>query len=133
MTLKNNVDAETNALLSYGEGKTAVFSMTMDIGLENEDAWIFGEKGSIHLPSCVFVKEAELLIDGKEADAVKPSGKTGYGAGNGYNYIADAVMDDLREGRLENARYPLAESLSICRTMDMIRHQNNFYFPGEKK
>lgn len=46
-----------------------------------------------------------------------------YYAGNGYHHQAEEVMACVRDGRLESAIMPLAESLDIMEAMDKMRSQ----------
>ena len=51
--------------------------------------------------------------------------------GNGMNYEAAAVMECLRQGRLEHELMPLDETLQIIRTMDALRAQWSLSYPME--
>jgi predicted dehydrogenase len=119
------VDEHTAAILGYGAGKTAMISAALSFAAVN-DMWFYGTAGHIHLPSFVWAHSANLALAGKPVYHWE-----GDFRGNGYNYEAEAVMDCLREGRLESAVMPLAESLVIAETMDEIRRQCGFRYPKE--
>jgi predicted dehydrogenase len=122
---ETGVDEEVSAVISYGGYRLAVVSAALRTTLVN-DAWIYGTQGRIHLPDFVFAHKAILHINGKYDYCFE-----GNFVSNGYNYEAEAVMDCLREGKTESAVMPLDESLAIIRTMDAIREQSNFRYPGE--
>jgi hypothetical protein len=52
--------------------------------------------------------------------------------GNGMNYEAAAVMDCLRQGKLEHELMPLDESVRIAETMDELRAQWALTYPQEE-
>jgi predicted dehydrogenase len=128
---EDGIDTETSALVSWGRNKVFAIHTSLTMNILN-DGWIFGTDGFIHFPSCIFVQEAALHENGRDPVIFQKTGEKGWGRGNGYNYIAEAAMEDLRAGRLENSIYPLAESLAIARIMDDIRHQNGFYYASER-
>ena len=120
------VDEAASAVIHWGPHKTALISATLSLATVS-DAWIYGTAGYIRLPSFVFCRAAELVIAGKST-----SHWAGDFRGNGYNYEAEAVMDAIREGKIESPVMPLDESLGIARIMDEIRGQWDFRYPGEK-
>jgi len=122
---ETGVDEETQALLSWGPHRAASVSAALRVPLGSE-AWVHGTEGSIRLPSCVWARAAELLPEGKA-----PVPFTGEVRGNCYNYEAGEVMACLRAGALESPLMPLAESLALAETMDTIRAQAGFTYPGE--
>jgi predicted dehydrogenase len=119
------VDEKTEALLLYDDMRTASICSSLNCSLQN-DAWIYGTEGIIHIPDFVFAHEAEYRTAFREkshfiSDFV----------GNGYNYEAEAVMDALREGRQECAAQSWEDSLKIIGIMDEIRAGGGLKFPGE--
>jgi predicted dehydrogenase len=120
-----NVDEITSAVISYGKSKAASLSTSLCVSLQN-DAWIYGSQGYIHIPNFVFAHSAEYIFYGRETYRFE-----GDFISNGYNYQAEEVMDCLREGRLESSVMTLDESLTIMETMDAIRRQWNFKYPME--
>lgn len=48
--------------------------------------------------------------------------------GRGFYFESDAVAEDLRNGRKEDAKIPLAESLRVMKLMDSIRMQNGLRY-----
>jgi predicted dehydrogenase len=119
------VDEEVSALLSYGSGRMASISTALSASLVN-DAWIYGKEGRIHLPDFVFSHSANLTVHGKYTYHYEPEFIS-----NGYNYEAEELMRCLKSGKTESDIMPLDESLAIIQTMDEIRSQGNFRYPGE--
>jgi predicted dehydrogenase len=122
---ESGADYEFTGIMSYGGPRMAMVSAALCTPMVN-DGWIYGAQGKIHLPGFVFSHAAELLIDGRPPYHYEPDFIS-----NGYNYEAEAVMDCLREGKTECPVMPLDESLAIMETMDGIRAQWNFTYPGE--
>ena len=151
------VDERSGVLLGYPGGQMAVlhFSLTSDMP---SDARIMGSKGWIHIHAPIY-KPERLTIKLRNLPQLKPRrlpaavkrfAKLPFLAplknrllghrqrslhfpaeGNGLNYEAAEVMRALHEGRLESPVMPLDETLSIMRTMDVIRAQWGFKYPGE--
>ncbi|MDR3147822.1 MAG: Gfo/Idh/MocA family oxidoreductase [Treponema sp.] len=118
-------DEQVSVLLSYGGPRMACLSAAVSTRCVN-DAWIYGTQGHIHLPNFVFSRSVDLVLDGREGQHEEPEFVS-----NGYNYEAEEVMNCLREGKLESGIMSLAESLVIMETMDLVRAQNAFRYPGE--
>jgi len=51
--------------------------------------------------------------------------------GNGYNCEAQAVMDCIRDGRLESDIMPLDETIQLMETLDTVRAQGGLAYPME--
>ena len=51
--------------------------------------------------------------------------------GNGFNYEAEHFGNLIKEERTESDIMPLAESLSIAKTMDQIREHCEVRYPFE--
>jgi predicted dehydrogenase len=119
------VDEQAAALIYWGPRRTALVSASLSLATVS-DMWIYGTEGHIHLPSFVFCRSANLQLPGRP-----PYHWEGDFRGNGYNYEAEAVMDCLRECRLESEVMPLEESLVIAEIMDEIRRQWGFRYPQE--
>jgi predicted dehydrogenase len=122
---ETGVDEAVSALLSYGGPRIASVSAAISTAAVN-DGWIYGTQGRIHLPDFVFSHSASLILPGKytyryEGDFVS----------NGYNYEVEEAMRCIRAGKLESETMSLSESLVIMQTMDRIRAQNGFVYPGE--
>ena len=92
------------------------------------EAAIGGDKGTIRVHKPFWVSEGLTVttIDGSERVINMPK------TGNGYNYQAAHVGECLRARKTESDRMSLDESLAIMHTLDRIRAQWNFKYPGEK-
>jgi predicted dehydrogenase len=121
---ETGVDEEVSVLLSYGGPRMASLSAAVSTACVN-DGWIYGTRGRIHLPNFVFSRGADLYLEGQK-QRCEPEFVS-----NGYNYEAEEVMNCIREGRTESGIMSLAESLVIMETMDRVRAQNGFRYPGE--
>jgi predicted dehydrogenase len=123
---ETGVDQEVSVLLSYGGPRIASASAAISTAAVN-DGWIYGAQGRIHLPDFVFAHSADLILPGRytyhyEGDFVS----------NGYNYEAEEVMRCIRAGKQESEIMGLSESLVVMQTMDRVRAQNGFAYPGEE-
>jgi predicted dehydrogenase len=123
---RTGVDEKSAVLLSYGGDRTAQAKSALSLKMIN-DAWIYGTDGRIHLPDFVFSHSANLIVDGKYTYHFEDNYYS-----NGYNYEAEEVMNCIREGKTESNVMPLDESLVLLETMDAVRAQWNFKYPGEK-
>jgi predicted dehydrogenase len=123
---KTGVDEEVSALLSYGGPRIASLSAAISTAGVN-DGWIYGTQGSIHLPDFVFSHSADLRLYGRYQYHYEPEFLS-----NGYNYEAEEVMNCIWAGKPESETMSLSESLTIMETMDQIRAQNGFRYPGER-
>ncbi|MDR0450095.1 MAG: Gfo/Idh/MocA family oxidoreductase [Treponema sp.] len=122
---ETGADEAVSVLLSYGGPRIASVSAAISTSAVN-DGWIYGTQGRIHLPDFVFSHSASLILPGKysyryEGDFVS----------NGYNYEVEEVTRCIREGKPESEIMSLSESLVIMQTMDRVRAQNGFVYPGE--
>jgi hypothetical protein len=90
------------------------------------DGWIYGTDGRIHVPNVVFPRQAELTVYKKYSCRWEEEYIS-----NGYNYEAEEVNRCLREGKLESGVMPLSESLTVMEIMDEIRAQGDLKYPGE--
>jgi predicted dehydrogenase len=122
---ETGVDEEVSALFSYGGPRLASVSAAISTAAVN-DAWIYGTQGHIHLPDFVFSHSANLHLYGRYNYHYEPEFIS-----NGYNYEAEEVMNCIRAGKLESDTMGLSESLRIMETLDFIRAQHDFRYPGE--
>jgi hypothetical protein len=122
---ETKVDETVSALLSYGGPRIASLGAAISTATVN-DAWIYGTQGRIHLPDFVFSHSANLILPGRYTYHYEPEFVS-----NGYNYEAEEVMRGISAGKLESETMSLSESLVIMQTMDQIRAQNGFRYPGE--
>ncbi|MCL2271697.1 MAG: Gfo/Idh/MocA family oxidoreductase [Treponema sp.] len=120
-------DDQDAIILSYSGQKTGIASCATRTQMEN-DTWIYGSRGRIHIPNFIWARNAVLYQDNGTKLIDTPEFIS-----NGYNYEAQEVMDCLKEGKTESPCMTWDESLTIMRTMDKIRAQWDFKYPCEKK
>lgn len=121
------VDEQVTAILQYPDGKNAqVLCSTRFRSPARVD--IIGTKGRLKVHG-MMIRSSKLSLEIEDQDSQTIACPY---EGNAYQYQAIAVMDMLDKGLLEHPLMPLSETLSIMQTMDKIRHDADFYYPGEK-
>lgn len=146
MDIFNGMDEANVVVLDYpstGAGgnrkKTAICSSTFRYRGAEDFARIEGSDGSIVIfGAAASMPSGFRIVCGSqpgfgEADTrmertyyvKKPEGTMG------FFWEADAVADDIANGRTENATMPLDESLRMMRLMDEIRHQGGLVYPQD--
>ena len=119
------VDEKSCYLFEYENGQTAMLSSSYRLMMTNS-AYIFGTKGYIEIPDFYHPTNMILKLEGKPKKKIRiPFQPTG------YNYEAMEVMNCLKNGKLESKIMPLDETLEIMKTMDILRSQWCFKYPGE--
>ncbi len=120
------IDEQCAIAFKYANGELALLSSAVrtDTPLE---ARIMGSDGMIHIHPPFYKPSKATLSRPDQADQTVeiPVG------GNGMNYEAEAVTNDILAGRTENALMPLDESLAIMGTLDAIRGQWGMKYPME--
>lgn len=125
---ETGVDEESVVILGYDGGATAVLTASLRRDTRCE-ALVLGTGGSIRIPAPWWASSRIML-----------TGDEGTGSmlalpfkGNGFAHEAEAFMDCIRAGALENDIMPLDETLSIMRTMDAIRRRWGLRYPSEEE
>jgi predicted dehydrogenase len=113
------VDAQTSIILQYPTGAHAVLSTTSYAATANA-AGINGTLARIEIEPTFYVPTGFRVVarNGEVLERFESPA-----AGRGMQYQAAEVGRCLRAGLLESPGLPLAETLSIMRTMDEIRRQ----------
>ncbi len=124
---KTGVDEQSGYLFKYPKGELALGSSAVRTDTPCE-ARIIGTEGRIDLPRNWWRPGEITLWKGEEARRIVEPFE-----GNGYNFEAQAVMEDVRAGRKENLIMPLDDSLDIARTMDRLKKQWGLAYPGEPR
>ncbi|MFX1496317.1 MAG: Gfo/Idh/MocA family protein [Promethearchaeota archaeon] len=122
---ETGVDEKSCYLFEYKKGQTAMLSASNRMIMPHE-AFIFGTKGYIGIPNFYHPSKFILKLEGKLKKTIKVPFKY-----PGYNYEAMEVNNCLITGKLESETMPLNETLEIMKTMDTLRSQWNFKYPGE--
>ena len=121
---KTGVDEEAAMILSHPQGQLALLSTA--IRLETvQEAKILGTTGRIRLHRPWWQPTAMTMV----RDGVNDETMEFPLIGNGYQYEAAEVMRRLRAGKQESDLMPLDETLSIMRTLDVIRGQWGLRYP----
>ncbi|MEO6035378.1 MAG: Gfo/Idh/MocA family oxidoreductase [Verrucomicrobiota bacterium] len=115
---KSGVDEEAAVILSHQRGELAVLATAIRLETAQE-AILLGTTGRIRIyrpwwKPTAFTISREGVSDETIEFALE---------GNGYQFEAVEVMACLRGGELESRVMPLDESLSIMKTLDVIRAQ----------
>ncbi|KAI3390676.1 hypothetical protein diail_8882 [Diaporthe ilicicola] len=145
LDIVNGIDEANVVVLDYPSGtaaaskKTAICTTTFRYRGAQDFARIEGSKGSITIfgvaasvPSGFRVTEGSQPGSG-EADersertftVEKPAGTMG------FYWEADAVAQDIANGRTENAIMPLDETLRMMKLMDGIRREGGLTYPQD--
>lgn len=121
---ETGVDRQCAMMLQYESGAIARLFSGLDYATDGR-AILYGERGRIEIPNFVLSSQCQL-VTASGAETFDPKNP-----GEGYQYEFDAVMRDIREGRLENEWIPHAHTLDIMATMDDVRKTIGMRYPGE--
>lgn len=120
------VDEKCTMLFGYDKGEMASLTSTFRSYIVN-DAWIFGTRGSIHIPEFNKPGKAVLsLVDGRTEIFDSPYESTG------YQFEAIEAINCIKQGKTESEIMPLDESIAIMKTLDDLRAQWQLRYPGEQ-
>jgi len=122
------VDEQSAYLFEYDDGAFAQLSSAVTTTTPY-DAWILGDAGRIHLHAPFWGRCPGYTLyqcDDEEGTYVSEPLR-----GNGYDYEAEAVMQAIREGKIEHPRMPHSKSRELMATMDTLRAQWGLRYPFE--
>jgi len=122
---ETGVDEKSCYLFEYENGQTAMLSSSNRLIMPH-NASIFGTKGYLEIPNFYHPSKMILKLEGKGKKTIKIHFKS-----TGYNYEARETMSCLNAGKIESEIMPLDETLEIMKTMDILRSQWYFKYPGE--
>lgn len=122
---ETGVDEKSCYLFEYEYGQTAMLYSSNRLIMPH-DAFIFGTKGYLEIPNFFHPSKMILKLEGKRKKTIRIPFKS-----TGYNYEAMEVINCLNTGKLESKIIPLDETLEIMKTMDKLRSQWHFKYPGE--
>jgi predicted dehydrogenase len=123
---QQGVDEQDAVVLGHADGSSALLYVSLH-ARRSPDLEILGSDGRIGVAAPVF-RPARLRTwgtDGAETVQEYPID------GSGYGYQVLEVAGALRAGRTESDVMPLAESLSVMKTLDEVRRQIGLAYPGE--
>jgi predicted dehydrogenase len=121
---KTQIDEYNAVNLSFESGELAILNSSVVTGLQN-DGFIYGSKGYIHLP--YFWKGTQALLD-SETEKIKFEDKR---MTCGYNFETEHFANLLLNGQIQSDVVSFEMSKKIMNTMDTVRKQNNFKYPFE--
>lgn len=121
------VDDQSGIVLRFPAGQIAVLHTAMGV-ITPTEASIIGTQGHLRLHAPFYrTNDLTLSRPGKRDRRMHYRRR-----GNGLHYQALAVMECLRQGRLECETMPLSESLAVMKTLDAIRAPWGLRYPGEQ-
>ncbi len=116
---------EYNAInLSFENGEIAILNSTVVSGLQN-DGFIYGSKGYIHLP--YFWKGTQAFLNSETEKITFEDKRMTWG----YNFETEHFENLLLNGQIQSDVVSFEMSKKIMNTMDTVRKQNNFKYPFE--
>ena len=118
------VDEQAAYVLTYDAGRLAVLASAVRTETPY-DAYVLGTEGRIQLHSPFWCTTKATLKIGENEPTVFEQPHQG----NGYEYQAMEVMRCLRAGETESPGMPLAESIVLMETMDVLRAQWGLKYP----
>ena len=127
---EKKVDEETAIILNYPDLKAqAVCTSSLLHRTPSEFARFAGPKGTVSVGGFACSKPGYLVVRANG----QPEQKLEFEVqGKGFHYEADAVAEDIRSGRTENATCSWNETLKIMSRMDAVRAQNGLIYPQEE-
>ncbi|WP_007513261.1 MULTISPECIES: Gfo/Idh/MocA family protein [Pseudofrankia] len=139
---ETGVDEHVAILMGYRTGAVALAKASLRAGLGCTGR-ISGTTGSIELPAFMHCPD-EILVRGPagaerlhlpaalDAPDTSDAGADAAPnrAGGGLHHQARHVHERLQAGHLDSDVMPLAESVSVMRTLDAVRHQIGLRYPG---
>ncbi|MDC7227279.1 MAG: Gfo/Idh/MocA family oxidoreductase [Spirochaetales bacterium] len=121
-------DYQNSSSIRYAGGRIATI-MASQISYDVKETIIFGTEGKIEIDDPWYKPVSMTLTKAGMAPEKIEYPLDGF---NGYEYEIREVQNCLSAGEKESTIMPLDESLEVIRTMDELRSQWGFKFPGEK-
>lgn len=125
---ENGVDVDDTIVLEHEGGRLATLHSTL-LAKTKTEAVVYGSTGTLFWDG-LWYQQSDFTIrpdDGEEERIYRAKPR-----GLGYNFEAQAVVDDLREKRTENARWSLDDSLQLHKTLTEIRRQIGVRYPADE-
>ncbi len=120
-------DVDTQVTLRYAGGKLAHCYSTL-LAETRSDALLIGSAAELHIHRRFHEPRGFSLLRGRDEP---PENHYHAFEGNGYQFEALAVMEDVRAGRKESERWSLDDSLLLHRTLTEARKQIGVRYPNE--
>lgn len=121
---ESKVDEQLSVNLKFDEDQMAMLSTTF-MSEFKDDAFIYGEKGYIHIPNFWYSKVATLVTDSERIayENTKPI--------FGYANEVEHVNASLLAGKTESSIVSFERSKQVMKNMDLIREQIGLKYPFE--
>lgn len=115
----NGVDVDDTIVLEHAGGRLAILHTTL-LARTKTEAVIYGTTGTLYWDG-YWYQQSDFTIrpdTGEEERSYRAKPR-----GIGYNFEAQALVDDLRKKRTESPLWTLDDTLRLHRTLTEIRHQ----------
>jgi len=124
---KTGVDIDGTYLLTYPDTITAVCKTSFSVAIDR-DAKVIGTKGTLSLPS-TFISATEVRLTTEKEDATscflcKED--------EAFCYEIEHACECIASGVTDSPIMPLAETLTLARTMDTLRDQCGLRYPADE-
>jgi predicted dehydrogenase len=121
------VDEDTAIILQHHNGALSHLHTTIRTGTKSE-AFIYGERGTIHLHSRFHeMTSMSLLQEGKRPEFFQSNQEV-----HGYTFEAQELMRCVAANLLESPHLSLDFTLERMKLLDEIRQQIGLRYPTEK-
>lgn len=124
---ENNIDHDIHVTLRNKDGKLGHAYSTL-LGRTKTEALILGEVADLHWHPRFHEPSNFSILREEEAPENFFFDRPTFG----YNYEAQAVMEDIKANKTENDLWSLKDSLMLHRTLSRIREQVGILYPGEE-
>lgn len=121
---KSKVDEQLSVNLKFDEDQLAILSTTF-MSKYKDDAFIYGEKGHIHIPNFWYSKVAYLVTPNETIEYKNNTPVFGYA------WEVEHVNQMLIENRTESNIVTFEKSEKVINHMDLIREQIGLKYPFE--
>ena len=119
------VDDTVDALIDYGNNKIAYLHTSIGHYLARETL-IVGNEGYIRVPEFKSPSLFQIMLNNQDSQVISMAYIE-----PGFQYEIESFIESVENNLLSNENMSLESSLRIVKTMDKIRHDNNFYYPNE--
>ncbi|MEM9885521.1 MAG: Gfo/Idh/MocA family oxidoreductase [Bacteroidota bacterium] len=124
---ETGVDEEIGIIFNYHNGQMAHLHATV-LAKTNTEAFIYGRKGTIHLPERWFNPTDIVLsfYDDRPSEKITFDYQSG-----GFEYEIEAASQAMLLGKAESEKMPLRFSIQLIRLLDAIRREIGLVYPME--
>ncbi|XP_015187999.1 PREDICTED: trans-1,2-dihydrobenzene-1,2-diol dehydrogenase-like [Polistes dominula] len=127
---EDGVDVSTSTTLLYNDNTTATILTHSLVNLSNE-AYIYGEKGTIRVPNFWCPTELHLPGLNSQIPLPKTNYKMNFKNSEGLYYEANAVRMCLQQGKIEHPLMTHETSILLAQLEDELRKQIGVTYPED--